>query len=55
MIRTTRFMYVRSQNYTIMMVNECGIQTFEVVVVELLLLLLSFVVFVPPSAHPFFF
>jgi hypothetical protein len=33
-------MYTRSQNYTNMMVGENGIQTFEVVVVVLLLLML---------------
>ena len=39
-----------------MVVGEHGIQTFEVVVVVLsLLLLLSFDVFVPTSAHPLLF
>ena len=41
-----------TQNYTIMMVGEHGIQTFEVVVVVLLFLMLLFGVFVPTSAHP---
>ena len=35
-----------------MVVREHGIQTFEATVVVLLLLLLSFDVFVPASAHP---
>ena len=46
----------RSQNYTIMMVGEHGIQAkFKLVVVVLLLSLLSFDVFVPKSAHPLLF
>ena len=45
-------MYTRLQNYTNMMVGEHGIQTFEVVIVVLLLLLLSYDVFVPISALP---
>ena len=37
--------YTRSQHYTNMAVGEHGIQTFEVVVVALLLVLLLFDVF----------
>ena len=44
--------YTRLQNYTIMVLGEHGIQTFEVVVVVSLFLLLYFVVFVFASAHP---
>ena len=44
--------YTRSQNYTNMVVGKHGIQTFKVMVVVVLLLLLSFNVFVPTSAHP---
>ena len=46
-------MYIRSQNYTNMVVGEYGIQTFRLVIVVLLLLLLLFDVFVPTSAHLF--
>ena len=53
---STTMTYTRSQNHTnIAMAGEHGIQTFKVVVVVLLLLFLSFDVFVPTSAHPFFF
>ena len=45
----------RSPNYTNMMVGEHGIQKFEVVVIMLLLLLVSFDVFVPTSAHSYDF
>ena len=38
-----------------MVVGEHGIQTFRIVVVMLLLLLLSFDVFVPTSAHSLLF
>ena len=38
-----------------MVVGEHGMQTFELLVVVLLLLLLSLDVFVPTSAHPLFF
>ena len=38
-----------------MLVGEYRIQTFKVVVVVLLLLFLSFDVFVPTSAHPLLF
>ena len=48
-------MYIRSQNYTNMVVAEHEIQRFEVPVVVLLLkLLLSLNVFVPTSAHALF-
>ena len=45
-------MYTRLQNHTNMMVSEHGIKTFEVMIIVLLCLLLSFDVFVPTSAHP---
>ena len=54
-IATTDMMYTRLQNYMNMMVGEYRIQTFKIVVVVLLLLLLSFDVFVPTSAHPYYF
>ena len=38
-----------------MVVNEHGLQTFEVVVVVMLLLLLWFDVFFPTNAHPLLF
>ena len=41
-ILTDDIAYTRSQNYTKIVVGEHGIQTFEVVVVVLLLLMLSF-------------
>ena len=44
--------YTRSQNYTNMVISEHGVQTFEAMVIRLLLLMLSFDVFVPTSAHP---
>ena len=47
--------HTTSQNYTNMVVGEHGIQTFKVVDVVLLLLLLSFDVFVPTIAHPLLF
>jgi hypothetical protein len=46
--------HTRLQNYTNMVVGEHGIETSEAVVV-VLLLLLSFDVFVLTSAHPLFF
>jgi hypothetical protein len=49
---TVNMTYTRSQNYTNMMVGEHEIQSFEVVVVVLLFLLLLFDVLVPTSAHP---
>ena len=51
-VSTANLMYTRLQNYTNMVVGEHGIQTFKVLVVVLLLLLLSFDVFVPTSAYP---
>ena len=47
--------YTRSQNYTNMVIDEHGLQTFKVVVLVLLLLLLSSDVFVPSSVHPLIF
>ena len=44
--------YMGSQNYTNMLVGEHGIQTFEFVIVVMLLLMLSFDVVVLTSAHP---
>jgi hypothetical protein len=46
--------YTRSQNHTNMVADENGIQTFEVVVVVLLFLLL-FDVLVPTTTHLFIF
>jgi hypothetical protein len=43
--------YIRSQNYTNIVVGKHRLQAFDVVVVMLLLMLLSFDVFVPKSAH----
>ena len=54
-IPTTNMMDARSQNYTNMVVDKHGMQTFEVVVVVLWILLLSFDVFVPANAHPLIF
>ena len=51
-IPTTKIMYTRSQNYINLVLGKHGIQIFEVVVVVLLLLVLSFDVFVPTNAHP---
>ena len=45
--RDSNRQYIISQNYTIMVVGKHGIQTFKVVVVMLLLLLLSHDVFRP--------
>ena len=50
--------YIGSQNYivvTIWWLVKHEIQTFKVVVVVLLFLLLSFDVFVPTSARPYYF
>ena len=44
--------YIISQNYTNMMDGKHGIQTFKVVFVVMLLLMLSFDGFHPKSAHP---
>ena len=51
-IPTTDMTYIRLQNYTNMMVGKNGTQTFEVVVV---VVLLSFDAIVPTSAHPLLF
>ena len=48
-------MYTRSQNYPNIVVAEHRILTFEVVVFVLLLLLLSFDVFVPQMQIPYCF
>ena len=55
MFFTVNMAYTRSQNYTNKTVGEPEIQTYEVVVVVLLIMLLSFNVFVPTSAHPLLF
>ena len=47
--------YTSLQNYTNMMVDRHGIQTFEVMIVMLLVLLLSSDAFLFPSAHPLLF
>ena len=52
---TANMTYTRSQNYTNMVVDKHGIQTFEILVVVLLRLLKLFDVFVPTSAHPLLF
>jgi len=51
-ILTADMTYTRSHNYTNMVVGKYGRQTLKVLVVVLLLLLLSFDIFVPTSAHP---
>ena len=43
--------YIRSQNYINIVVGEHEIQTFEVAVVVLLVLLLQFDIFIPTSTH----
>ena len=48
-------MYTRLQNYTNMMIDEHGIQTFKVVIVVLLLLMLSFVIMFPQVHTPYYF
>ena len=47
--------YTRSRNSTNVMIGKHEIQIFEVVIVVLLLLMLSFDVFVPTSVHPYNF
>ena len=47
--------YTRSQNYTNMMIGKYGLQTFEVEVLVLFLLLLSFDVFAPKVHSPYYF
>jgi hypothetical protein len=54
-ILTANMTYTRSQNYTNIVIGEHRVQDFEVVVVVLLFLLLSFDVFIPTSAHPLIF
>ena len=44
-----------NRNFTKMVVGKCYIQTFEVVIVVLLLLLLSFDVFAPQVHLPYYF
>jgi hypothetical protein len=51
-ILTADMTYTRSPNYTNMVVGKYGRPTLKVLVVVLLLLLLSFDIFVPTSAHP---
>jgi hypothetical protein len=53
-IPIANMIYTRSQNYTNMVIDEHGLQTFKVLVLVLLLLLL-FDVFVPTSVHPLIF
>ena len=48
-------MYTRLQNHTYMVVDEHGMQTFKVVVVVLLFLVLSFDVFVPTCVQTLLF
>ena len=50
--KTANMTKVRLQNYTNMVVGKDGIQTFEIKVDMLVLLLLMFDVFVLASAHP---
>ena len=52
---TVNVTYTRSQNYTNMVVGEYGIQTFEVVLVVLLLWLLLFDVLAPQVHIPYCF
>jgi hypothetical protein len=54
-IPTANMTHTTSQNYTNMMVDEHGIQIPKVVVVMLLLLMLSFNIFVPTSAQSLLF
>ena len=52
-IPTSNMTYIRLQNYANMVVGKHEIQTFEVVVVVLLLLRLSFDVFAPQVHIPY--
>ena len=52
---TANMTYTRSQNYTNVVVGKYGIQTFEDMVVVLLLLWLSFDVLSPPVYIPYYF
>ena len=54
-IPTSNMTYTRVQKYTNMVVGELGIQIFEVVVVVLLLLMLSFDLLVPQVQIPYYF
>ena len=54
-ILTANMMYIKLQNYTNMVVGEHGIQTFKLWLLLLLLLLLSFDVFVPTMHIPYEF
>jgi hypothetical protein len=54
-LTTNMVVYTILQNYTSMVVDKHGIQTFKVLVVVLLLLLLSFDVLVPTNASPLVF
>ena len=47
--------YTKSQNFTNTVVGELGIQTFKVVVIIFIFLLLSFDTISPTHAHPLFF
>ena len=51
-VRTAHMTYIKSQNYTIMVVGEHGIQTFIVMVVVVLLLILLFYDFISTISHP---
>ena len=50
-VPTVNMTYTRSQDYTNMVVDKHGIQTFKIVVVVLLFLLLLFDVFILTSAY----
>ena len=59
-ISTANMTYTRLQNYTNMMVDEHGIQTFGVVVVYIISFIVVFLyfyifIFFPTSAHPLLF
>ena len=54
-IPTVDVTYIRLQNYTNLVVGKHGIQTFKVVVVVLLYLLLTSDIFVPTNTHPLLF
>jgi hypothetical protein len=54
-LTTNMVVYTILQNYTSMVVDKHGIQTFKVLVVVLLLLLLSFDVLVPTNSSPLVF
>ena len=54
-ISIVNMMYTRSQNFTNMVVGQHGIQTFKVVLVVLLLLLLSLDILSPQVHIPYYF